>query len=187
MELPDGSALREQLGPSEHLLWNGQPLGGVRLRRSDIFMVPFSFLWGGFASFWEWSVIHSNAPFFFRLWGVPFVLVGLYIIAGRFFWDAYQRGNTHYGITNERILIVKRGVASSVKSLNLRTLADVTLSAGSNGVGSIHFGSAGGFGAPAWLAQSGWPGASSAVPVFDLVENAKQVYDTIRRAQKAAS
>jgi len=62
------SVAREQLGPDEHLLWSGQPKTGVRLRPADLLMVPFS-------------------PFF-MLWGIPFVLTGLYLIVGRFFWDA---------------------------------------------------------------------------------------------------
>jgi len=187
VELLDQSVVRDQLGPSEHLLWAGQPLPGLRLRTSDVFMVPFSLLWGGFAFFWEWSVIRSNAPFFFRLWGIPFVLVGLHMIVGRFFWDAYQRRNTYYGVTNERVLIVSKAPTNSVKSLSLRSLADVTLASGSDGRGSIQFGASGAFAAPAWLAQSGWPGARSPIPVFDTIENAKHVYDTIRQAQRGAS
>lgn len=187
MNLPDATVLREQLSSNEQLLWAGQPRGGITLRPADVFMVPFSFLWGGFAFFWEWTVIQSDAPFFFRLWGIPFVLAGIYMIGGRFFWDAYQRGKTYYGVTTERILIVRQGIGSSVKSLLLRSLADVTLSARSDGSGSIQFGTAGSFGTPAWLAQSGWPGARSAVPVFDMIEDAKQVYEAIRQAQRAAA
>ena len=79
------SELREHLDPRESLLWTGQPKGGIVIRAGDAFMIPFSLMWAGFAFFWEFSVIQSGAPFFFKLWGIPFVLIGLYIVIGRFF------------------------------------------------------------------------------------------------------
>ena len=133
--------LESQLGPREKLLWAGRPPQGVMLRPVDAFLIPFSLLWGGFAVFWEWTVINNNnAPVFFRLWGIPFVLVGLYFVIGRFLVDQKQREKTTYGITNERVLIVSGVFRRAVKSLNLRTLSDVTMTERGDGSGSIAFG-----------------------------------------------
>lgn len=185
MEIDVTQALQEQMGPNEHLLWSGQPAQGLRLRASDAVMVPFSFMWGGFALFWEWSVLRSGAPLFFKLWGVPFVLVGLHLIVGRFFWDSYQRRRTYYGVSDQRVLIITGGRSATVKSMNLRTLSDISVSSSPSGSGVIQFGA--GSGRPtAWLATSGWPGAQS-VPTFELAAEAKRVYEVIRAAQQKAA
>ena len=121
-------SIRRELGSQESLLWSDQPKQGMVLRAADAFLIPFSIMWCGFAIFWESSVFTSRAPFFFKLWGAPFVLVGLYFVFGRFIADAAERRRTVYGLTNERVLIISGLFRRQVKSLNLRTLPEVSLS-----------------------------------------------------------
>jgi len=177
------SPIGRELSPGERVLWSAQPRQGITLRGADALMIPFSLMWGGFAFFWEWSVLHSNAPAFFALWGIPFVAMGIYLIFGRFFVDAWQRSRTHYAVTNERILIADglRGV--TVTSVSLRTLADMTLSENSDGEGSIYFGSTS---MPAGFRSfSGWPGMKSRTgPQFDRIAGVRSVRDLIQGAQK---
>jgi hypothetical protein len=176
--------LRPQLGPGEKLLWSGQPRRGLRLRATDALLIPFSLMWCGFAVFWELSVIKEGAPFWFRLWGIPFVLMGLYLIAGRFFVDAWQRGRTYYGLTSERILLVSAGFQREVKSLPLRNLPEVTLRERGDRSGTISFGPASA--THGWLAEAPWPGMGKYLPPrFDMVENARLVYGQIQAAQRA--
>jgi hypothetical protein len=176
-------AIAQDLARGEQLLWSGQPRQGIVLRGSDAFTIPFSLLWGGFAFFWEATVATSGAPLFFMLWGVPFVLAGLYITVGRFFYDAWRRGRTKYGVTNERILIATGDASPSLKSLNVRTLSDVTLDAKSDRSGTITFGPTSFM--TSMYAGTAWPG-SNLPPSFELIPEARRVYEIIRQAQKGS-
>jgi hypothetical protein len=179
--------IKGQLSAGERLLWSGQPKQGVFLRGSDTFLIPFSLMWGGFAFYWEFSVIKSNAPLFFMLWGIPFVLAGLYLIAGRFFFEAKQRSRTFYAVTNERILIVSGIFNQTTKSLGLRTLSDISIVEGKNADGTISFGGSSPF-SSLLSGFSGWPGMGQHIgPSFEMIGSARAVYETIRTAQKDAT
>ena len=179
------SRVGKEIGSGERLLWSGRPRQGLVLRPADALLIPFSLMWGGFAIFWEAMVLRTGAPFFFKLWGIPFVLVGLYIMIGRFFTDARQRARTVYGVTNERIIIISGLLKETVTSLNLRSLSNLSLSEGSDGRGTISLGPTSPY---AWFASSGWPGTRQQTPpALDGISNARAVYETIRHAQKAAA
>jgi hypothetical protein len=183
-QLPE-DVLRRELGPSERLLWFGQPRQGFMLRMSDAFVIPFSLMWGGFAIFWETSVLLAKAPPFFALWGIPFVVIGLHMIAGRFWTDARQRANTFYGVTSERILIIAGLFSQQTKSLNLETLSDLSLSEKPDGSGTIIFGN---MPYGAWThGAAGWHGmGTQLLPQFESIPDARAVYDLIRKTQNEA-
>jgi len=177
--------LSRHLDSGESLIWSGRPRQGLLLRGSDAFMIPFSLLWGGFAIFWEASVLEQGAPFFFGLFGVPFVLIGLYFIIGRFLVDSRVRAKTFYGVTDRRVIIVSGLVSRSTNSLPLRTLHDISLRERSDGRGTILFGRPHPF--AAWYAGMQWPGMSQyETPSFELIEHSKRVHDQILEAQRAA-
>ena len=178
--------IQGELSPEEILLWAGQPRQGVVFRGVDLFMIPFSLMWGGFAFFWEYSVIQNGGPFFFTLFGTPFVVMGLYLIIGRFIVESKQRAKTFYGLSNERVIIASGLFRKNVKSLNLKTLTDVSLSESSNGFGSISFGNSMPF--ASMFSGMSWPGMSQQIgPRFDLISEAKEVYNQIRDTQKEGS
>jgi hypothetical protein len=180
------SFVGQQLSAGERLLWTGQPPQGVMLRGSDVFLIPFSMLWAGFAFFWEFQVVRANAPFFFKLWGIPFVLFGLYFVFGRFFTDARVRTRTFYAVTSERVIIIAGLFSRQIKSLNLRTLADLTVTEHSNGSGTISFGTAHPLGS--FFPASSWPGSRRYMPPsFELSDRVRDVYEIIRKAQRESS
>jgi hypothetical protein len=178
--------IRAQLSPNEQVLWSAQPRGGVTFRNEDFFLIPFSLLWGGFAIFWEWMATTGGAGVFAEIWGIPFVAVGLYMIVGRFFYDAWLRSNTYYGLTTQRALIVRRTFGESVRSIELSTLGDVTLSSvAGDKSGTITLGNA----PPgnSWQFMSPWNTSSTtSTPRFERIERASDVYNQLRDALRLA-
>jgi hypothetical protein len=176
--------VQEEVGAGERILWNAQPKQGLTLQPSDAFMIPFSLLWGGFAIFWEFLVVTGGAPFFFALWGIPFVLIGLHMIVGRFFVDALQRKRTYYALTNERIVIISGLFSRNVKTLNLKTLQEINLTLRRKGSGTITFGPVDPAAWRTWTTGSNRtrPISSSLV----MIENANEVYQLIRSTQQIA-
>lgn len=182
-----------ELDAGETLLWAGRPKGGFVLRGSDVFMIPFSIFWCGFAIFWMigasgalWEGKGDPAPvnYVFPLFGLPFVAIGLYMVFGRFLVDRAQRERTTYGVTNERVIIKSGLFSRTVKSINLRTMSDITLKERGDGSGMITFGAS----HPMHLMFEGmnwWPGVNQyQSPGFEFIPDAKQVYQIIRRQQK---
>ena len=176
--------LARELTAGESLLWSGRPKQGFMLRPQDSFLIPFSLLWCGFAIFWEAGVVASGAPWFFKLWGIPFVLVGLYFVAGRFVVEAKQRARTIYGITSSRVIIISGLVRESIQSIQLRGLHDVSLTEMPDRSGTIRLGPAA---VTSFFAPS-WPGSSqSGPPSLEGVPEVRVVHGLLLSAQAKAA
>ncbi len=174
--------LMTELRSGERLRWSGRPRGGVRLTSADVLQIPFSLFWCGFAVFWEYMAYRDNAPLPMLAFGGAFVLIGVYLIVGRFFADAYRRGRTVYGLTDERVLILGGGARRQVRSLPLASLQEVTLKERPDWSGDITLGPS--MGPAAWFGSS-WPGAARyQPPTLEAVENAREVYEQLLRAQE---
>ncbi len=173
--------IQNEISSHENLLWSGRPRQGLVFRTSDIFLVPFSLVWAGFAFTWELAVLAGGIGCF-GIWGIPFVLVGIYITVGRFFVDSYVRRNTYYGLTNERVIIISGLLRCETKSLNLRTASDITMSQRGDGKGTITFGAV-----PAYARMyqgMHWPGAMHQMPAqFELIPDVQYVYEKILEVQ----
>ena len=173
--------LAEVLGSDEELLWSGRPRPGIIFHKVDVLLVPFSLVWAGFPFFWEAAVLASGAPIVMALFGVPFVVIGIYMVCGRFFAAALRRGRTYYGLTDKRAVIVtKAREALTIKEHRLGSLVDMSVRAKSDGSGTIVFGLPDRH--PVWLAGTSWPSAQQ-MPAFEAVENVRDVHDRLRRAQ----
>lgn len=125
-----------QLLSGESIYWAGMPNPGRIFHSDDWALIPFSLLWGGFAIFWEASVLgYTNfgskssahlASSFMALWGIPFVLCGQYMIWGRFVVDGWLKRRTFYAVTNRRVLLFQEGWKLKKRFIFLESLAELS-------------------------------------------------------------
>jgi hypothetical protein len=177
-------AIQPELISGETIEWAGQPNAGVIFHKQDLYLVPFSLLWGGFAIFWEalvsgfWgSGKHSGGPnLFMMLWGVPFVLAGQYLIWGRFVYAAWKRKRTHYAVTNRRVLVIQNGWHRQMAAAYIDALPNLSKESGSRGAGTLRFAQA----QPTLSGRQGWgawDGMSvGSTPTFVDVDDVDSVY-----------
>lgn len=175
------SELRPELEFGESLLWSGQPSSRLIFRPADAFVIPFSLVWCGFAVFW--TIMAAQVSVLFALFGIPFVLVGLMLVFGRFVYDVRLRKNTYYGITKERILIKSGFKSFSIKTLPISNLTEVEYAEKKDGTGTIYFGPKN---QQIQIMGNAWPG-SKTPPQFDEINDVKKVYQVIVQLQKNAT
>jgi hypothetical protein len=85
--------MRCELLSGENLHWASMPDPRVIFHSDDWAIVPFSLLWAGFSIFWQAGVLGywGNGPrngtisWFMVVWGIPLIVIGQYMVWGRFF------------------------------------------------------------------------------------------------------
>jgi hypothetical protein len=102
----------------------------------------------------------------------------MYILFGRFIFDAWRRRRVYYGLTEKRALIA---TPKSLQSIELSGLTELSLKEGDSGRGSIAFGRdmAAGRGRDGTYYWTEEP----AVPTFERIADAGRVYAEIRKLQ----
>jgi hypothetical protein len=185
VSMPPSPEITATLDRGERVIWSGQPRQGLMLRGMDAFAIPFAAVWTSIPLFG--AVMTMRGPkgdAFAILPALLFVVIGLYLLIGRFFVDAAQRRRTFYALTNERILIVSGLWSRDVRSLSLRTLGEVGVSTRASGQGTISFGRSA-YGA---FAIPGWPGTKRYLPpMFEMIPEVAAVAKLIRDNQRAAN
>lgn len=166
--------------PHEAVLWSGVPGQGILFAPRDGLLIPFSLVWGGFALFWETTVLRSGAPAMFVLFGAAFVVIAVFIVFGRFPFDAWLRSRTAYALTDRRVLILRSGPWSSFKAISLDRLPEATLSESPGGRGTIRFGQPaplfGRYGAGFGM----WIAALDPTPQFLAIPDAGRVFALVQ-------
>lgn len=180
--MADNKTNDSPLLPGETLLWTGMPVQGWVFTLSDWFAIPFSLIWGGFVIFWNVGVWTNNAPFFFKLWGLPFLAIGLFMMVGRFILDRWNRSRTHYAVTNQRVLISEKNGAH-IRSFPINGLPSVEMTEAAGAAGSIRFGPQS-VAAQAGFQMRNWPGGGNTSEFFRIAD-VRKVYDLIQKTANA--
>jgi len=186
--------VQPELTAGESIAWAGQPKAGVVFHKEDLYLIPFSLLWGGFALFWEFAASGgfggfrhaSNGPVFFQLWGIPFILVGQYLIWGRFVYVAWLKKRTHYAVTNKRVIVVQNGWKRQIASSYIDSLPSLIKEGSSNGVGVLRFAPS----QPTRYGRQGWGVWNSLsvgdVPAFMDIDDVDSVYRMVSDMREKA-
>jgi hypothetical protein len=193
--LEEQRVLQAELSQGEAVIWTGKPNRRVVFHSSDWYMIPFSLLWGGFAIFWEagvsglgpWS--SKGSPWSFgMLWGIPFVLIGQYMIWGRFLYIAWKKQRILYAVTSERLLVIVRPPQQKVISRYLQNVPGIEKEIRSDGIGTLKFGET----PPMWSSGRNSKTAdalylNSSTPVFVDIDNAQDAANLVARQLRVVS
>jgi hypothetical protein len=125
--------VQSELMSGETIYWAGMPNPSVVFHSDDWAAIPFAVFFVGFSIFWESGVLgfwgnnsRSNGPsLFMALWGIPFILVGQYLLWGRFLVDAWLKRRTYYALTNRRLLILQEGWKRKESSVCLESVPSI--------------------------------------------------------------
>jgi len=152
-------------------------------------MIPFSLLWGGFAIFWLLGASGIGGPWnnrpdktfqwFGVIWGTPFVLIGQYMIWGRFVHNYWKKKRTYYGLTSRRALIVMNGFRDrTATSACFERTSIIDKLVREDGSGSISFG---GTITGEWTRGRGSPPRP---PTFEDIDGVDSVYQLACRLRE---
>ena len=138
---PDGRDLRAEVAPylhsDESLLWTGQPYTTRKFRPNPL-VVVFMLFWFGFAVFW--TVTAAAAGGFFAVFGIPFLLIGGYMLYTLFIGQKKQLAATVYAVTDRRAIILytdRRGTGCT--EFLFSRLSNITMDEVDGITGTIRF------------------------------------------------
>jgi hypothetical protein len=122
-----------ELMPGENIYWAGMPNPSVIFHSDDWASIPFSIAWTGFFVFWEAQAFGFRAKtsrpagndIFMVLWGIPFLVMGNYMVWGRFLFDAWAKRRTYYAVTNRRVLVLQEAWKRKTSTVFLEAIPQI--------------------------------------------------------------
>jgi len=174
--------LQHELLEGEELIWTDKAGTGIRFVLRDIILIPFGIIFFVGSLIWE-SIVLLGMPVLYKiafsLIGIPFILMGFYLLIGRFWIDSKRRGKTFYGITQKRLIIKVIKHPAIVEVFNITTLSAMEINEKPDGSGTIKLDSDPPY-YSAW--KTGYTYRKTAWAI-ESVQNIRSIYDLILQQQ----
>lgn len=172
------TAAKAFLSSDEQLLWIGRPCQSAKPHVSP-FNLIFSAFWLGFALFWTVTATAAGGAFGF--FGIPFVLIGVYLMYTMVLGQRVKLKKTVYMVTDRRAVIVSKNIQGmACYEYYFNRMSTVSLSRVKGSVGTICFERYDGY------YDDGWRRGYRSKPVnyelqtsFVLIDNVQSVYRLI--------
>lgn len=132
------------LDADEDVIWCDKPVKKIVFTSADIFTTLIGVVWLSFSVFWVFSAYiateASDSSFkIFPLFGIPFVLTGLYLLFFRHVVSLVKRKNIVYVLTNKRAIVVHTGKRQYVQEYRYENISNIQMKCDDNDIGSIFF------------------------------------------------
>ena len=136
--------IKPYLDVDESVLWCDKPVKKLAFSTADIFTTMFGVVWLSFSVFWIISAYTATEMAeggfkLFPLFGIPFVLVGLYLLIFRHFVSFIRRKNMIYALTSKRVLVVHTGSRQYVQEYRYENISNIQMKCNGEDIGSIFF------------------------------------------------
>jgi hypothetical protein len=182
------ATISQELLPNEKLLWCDKPQTGIKFRRKDIALIPFSILWCvgvGYQLNLFNSLNFGTPVLFFQVFQGVFALVGVYLLAGRFIIDNLQRGKTYYAVTTNRIIIKRTLLSAQVQTFNIKQLPNLSINENTDKSGTIKLESASTYTTQTLYDVNNYPAFKqrTITPALEFITNVRDVYNLILQQQ----
>ncbi|MHB1000452.1 MAG: hypothetical protein ACYC27_14530 [Armatimonadota bacterium] len=165
----------------ERILWSGKPIFKWKSMVAAIPSVLFGIVWMYFTTsffmsqmmFFQKTNPAHKPPFFDILFDIPFFLAGLAMIFGPLIYSKIWYKNTYYAVTNNRVMMLRTGISKKFGAVHIKSMEEINKHTGTDGVGTIVFGSY------PMIAYLGPISESTSPPAFFNIPEVDYVYNMI--------
>jgi hypothetical protein len=174
-----------ELSKDEKIVWEGKPKQGIVLRYTDIALIPFSIIWTIATLIFELVSFEPDFPIYLSIIGIPFLIIGLFLLIGRYILDTKRRKNIFYWITNKRIIIKGEKLRNTVQYYQILGIYGITIKHKDRKFGTIVLGNEQGlnFGRGLEIEEFYWLNPKR-LSRLELIEKADDVFKIILDLQK---
>ncbi|MBN4064444.1 hypothetical protein JYU04_01760 [Dehalococcoides mccartyi] len=133
-----------ELMTGEKVIWAGKPTNPPLFINYDLFIIPFTFLWLSVPI----SILFSNSDesstvaLPIMIFPYIFMIMGLYLLVGRFIYKRWMQARTRYALTDRRAMSLEPSIfgGESLRTADLKQTNQISKKTMKSGRGSIAFG-----------------------------------------------